>query len=57
MTHNREDDPVHTLDDLVARTHAWNARKQRFTPRQISIAAKTLAARGWVAPVADKRSA
>jgi O-acetyl-ADP-ribose deacetylase (regulator of RNase III) len=36
------------LDDLVALTHAWNARKRQFTPRQIELAARALSAGGWM---------
>lgn len=41
---------VHTLDDVVARTYAWNPRKRQFTPRQIGIAVDVLSKRGWAAP-------
>lgn len=34
---------------LVEATYAWNARKRRFTPRQIGIAADTLTSAGWIA--------
>ncbi len=37
---------VQAADDLVAHVYAWNSRKRQFTPRQIAIAAGTLAARG-----------
>ncbi len=33
--------------DLTARVHAWNSRKQAFTPRQIELAARRLAGQGW----------
>lgn len=38
------------VDDVVARTHAWNERKRRFSPRQIALARDVLADKGWVAP-------
>jgi hypothetical protein len=38
-------------EDVVRRTHAWNIRKQRFTPRQIGIALDTLAGKGWIQPL------
>lgn len=38
---------VRTLDDVVAHTYAWSDRKRQFTPRQIGIAADTLAKKGW----------
>jgi O-acetyl-ADP-ribose deacetylase (regulator of RNase III) len=43
MTH----EPVRTLNDVIARTYAWNTRKQQFTPRQIGIAVKVLSEQGW----------
>ncbi|MDE2180243.1 MAG: macro domain-containing protein [candidate division NC10 bacterium] len=46
MTH----EPVRTLDDVVARTYAWNERKRQFTLRQIGIAAEMLAKKGWAVP-------
>lgn len=36
-------------EDAVAKVHAWNDRKQRFSPRQIGIAYETLRAKGWLA--------
>lgn len=43
----RHDHP-RTIEDVVARTYAWNERKKRFTPRQIQIAATVLAQKGWI---------
>jgi uncharacterized protein YwgA len=37
-----------TLDDVVARTYAWNDRKKRFSPRQINIAWNALRDGGWI---------
>ncbi|MEM6454165.1 MAG: macro domain-containing protein [Acidobacteriota bacterium] len=38
-----------TADDtVVAQTHGWNARKQRFSPRQIHIARRVLAEQRWI---------
>ncbi len=34
--------------DLVSRVHGWNARKKRFSPRQIELAANVLTEQGWV---------
>ena len=34
-------------DEVVAHTHAWNKRKQRFTPRQIKLAVRVLTEKGW----------
>lgn len=36
-------------DEAVAKVYAWNARKMRFSPRQIGIAFETLSAKGWLA--------
>lgn len=38
---------VRTLDDVIARTYAWNTRKRQFTPRQIGIAVAVLSGKGW----------
>ncbi len=48
-----EYDSPATLDDLVARTHGWNERKKRFSPRQIYLAANVLVEKGWVDTGAD----
>lgn len=44
---------VRTLQDVVARTYAWNGRKRQFTPRQIGIAADVLTRQGWAQPLAE----
>lgn len=44
------------LDDVVARTYAWNPRKRQFSPRQIGIAVNVLSKKAWVAPL-NTRSA
>lgn len=38
-----------SLDEVVAKVHAWNTRKTRFSPRQIGIAFETLRSKGWLA--------
>ena len=38
---------VTSIDKLVAKTYAWNSRKKRFTERQLGIAARVLADKGW----------
>ena len=43
-----EHETVESQDDLVARTYGWNEHKNRFTPRQIVLAANTLAEKGWI---------
>lgn len=42
-------EPVHSINDLVTATHAWNERKRQFTPRQIELAATALETNGWIA--------
>lgn len=37
-----------TLEDAISRIHAWNERKQQFTPRQIGIALEVLTRKGWL---------
>jgi uncharacterized protein YwgA len=34
-------------DDLVSSVYSWGDRKRQFTPRQIDLAARTLAQKGW----------
>ncbi|MFC1888544.1 macro domain-containing protein [Thermodesulfobacteriota bacterium] len=41
-------DPVQTLDDMVARTHAWSERKKQFTRRQIELAVDVLSRKDWI---------
>lgn len=36
-----------SLDDVIARTHGWNARKKRFSHRQIQLATEVLARKDW----------
>jgi hypothetical protein len=45
---------VPTVQDVVARTYAWNDRKRQFTPRQIGIAVDVLTEKGWVEPLAGR---
>jgi len=35
-------------EQLVAKVHDWNARKSRFSPGQIELAADVLARKGWI---------
>jgi O-acetyl-ADP-ribose deacetylase (regulator of RNase III) len=44
---------VSSLEDVVARTYAWNERKRQFTPRQIGIAIHVLSRQGWATPLAQ----
>jgi len=40
-----------TLEDVIRRTYAWNARKKQFSERQIGIAVSVLTQKGWIAPL------
>ena len=42
--------------EVVARTYAWNERKQRFTPRQIELAYDTLRQHPWLEACADAQA-
>lgn len=35
-------------DEVLAKTYAWNARKKKFTPRQVELAYTSLQAHGWL---------
>ena len=37
-----------TVDQAIAKIHAWNERKRQFTPRQIGIAFDVLNQKGWL---------
>lgn len=53
-----EREPVAGRDDLVARVHAWNERKKRFSSRQIHIAADVPGRKGRVGnPIAGEAGA
>ena len=39
---------VQTVDDLVPRTYAWNARKKQFSQRQIKLAVDVLSRKSWI---------
>ena len=41
-------DGVTRQDKLERQVHSWNQHKQKFTPRQISIAAERLRSQGWL---------
>ena len=43
-----ETEATRSLDELIARTYAWNERKKRFTPRQIGLALDVLTRKRWV---------
>ena len=44
----KHDSPVASVDEVVARTYAWNDRKRQFTRRQIGLAVDVLATKGWI---------
>ena len=44
-------DPVASVDEVVARTYAWNDRKRQFTRRQIGLAVDVLVTKGWIDPI------
>jgi O-acetyl-ADP-ribose deacetylase (regulator of RNase III) len=39
---------AHTFHDVMCQVHAWNDRKRQFTEKQIGLALKMLAAKGWI---------
>lgn len=39
---------VQSVDDIIARTYAWNDRKKQFSRRQIELAMDVLSGKGWV---------
>ncbi|WP_316190477.1 MULTISPECIES: macro domain-containing protein [unclassified Bradyrhizobium] len=41
-----------SAEEAAAKVHAWNERKQRFSPRQIGIAYDTLRTKGWLTAAA-----
>ena len=41
-------EPVEQVADVVSNTYAWNERKRRFSKRQIELATRVLADRGWI---------
>ncbi len=49
-------DPVADVDEVVARTYAWNDRKRQFSRRQIGLAVDVLAAKGWIDPIRPNRA-
>lgn len=46
------DESIKNKQDIVDKMNNWNDAKQQFTPRQIGIAADTLARKGWMREVA-----
>ncbi len=37
-----------TVDEMIAKTYAWNKRKRQFSERQITLAADVLVRKGWI---------
>lgn len=37
-----------SLDDVIAKTYAWNERKKQFSQRQIGLAFEVLQQKGWI---------
>lgn len=49
-----QNDPgLETHADVVSRVYAWSDRKKRFSPRQVGVALKVLADKGWIQPIAE----
>ena len=46
-----KDEHVRSVDQVIARTYAWNDRKRQFTPRQIGIAVDVLTSKHWLPPL------
>jgi O-acetyl-ADP-ribose deacetylase (regulator of RNase III) len=42
-----KNEAVHSREDVISHTYAWNVRKRQFTPRQISLAINVLTQNGW----------
>ena len=40
--------PSSTVDEVIARTYAWNYRKRQFSKRQIQLALQTLRDKDWI---------
>lgn len=43
-----KNDPISTVDELIQHTYNWGDQKQKFTSRQISLAADVVANKGWI---------
>ena len=42
------EEQAQTMDDIIRRTYFWNPQKQKFSQRQIKLAAQVLADKGWI---------
>jgi len=38
----------HDPDEIIRKTYSWSERKKQFSPRQIELALRVLAAKGWL---------
>jgi len=43
-----QNEQAQSVEEIQEKTYAWNERKKQFTPRQIDVAAKTLAKQRWI---------
>lgn len=43
-----DEEGAKSVDDVVARTYAWNERKKQFSRRQIALAVGVLSRQGWI---------
>ncbi len=43
-----KNEKVHSLEDTIKHTYAWNERKLQFTQRQIALAVERLIEKGWI---------
>ncbi len=48
---------VHSMEDVVSQTYAWNDRKRQFTRRQIGIAVDVLTHKGWIDEIETRGNA
>lgn len=42
------EESAETLEEVIARTYAWNERKREFSPRQIALAIEVFTRQGWL---------
>lgn len=43
-----QEEKAQSLEEVVSRTYTWNAKKKRFTPRQIELAREVLKRKGFI---------
>ena len=50
------EESTETLEEVIARTYAWNERKREFSPRQIALAVEVFTRQGWLdRPIDESR--